>query len=175
MPAYHSTLNDDGGNVVCGMSVLPLKTSVKGPAPRASGSDEDIIDEAIKFFRANVLFASYVIEGPADRVIIFLTLFISQILKRMEKAGNKQSGAKIMFDLSKEKFPLPGESGWPLGGHIPAPKGRDEEDKCRNYMKQLREECCNRMLDRLYAHSEAAPDKFWMGFSKRKFMNILVR
>lgn len=137
--------------------------------------DEDLIDEALKFYRANVLFASYDVKGGADRVMIFVTLYISQCLIRMQKAGNKASGNKILFDLAKEKFPLPGESGWPLGGHILAPKNRTDEDLCRNYMKQLREETGIRLLERLYQHSEDAPDKFWMGFSKRKFMNILVR
>mmetsp|Transcript_10348 Transcript_10348/g.20379 ORF Transcript_10348/g.20379 Transcript_10348/m.20379 type:complete len:175 (+) Transcript_10348:404-928(+) len=174
MPAYHSVFQDNEAEVI-GMPILPLKTAVRGPAPQASGDDEDIIDEAIKFYRANVLFASYTIESPSDRIIIFLTLFISQCMKRMEKASSKQSGVKIMFELAKEKFPLPGESGWLLGGHIPAPKSRDEEDRARNYLKQLREECGLRLLEKLYAHSDAAPDKFWMGFSKRKFMNILVR
>lgn len=175
MPAYHSSFNEVDAARVCGMSVLPLKGGTKGPAPKANPGDEDIIDEAIKFYRANVLFASFEVKGPADRCLIFLTLYISQCLKRMEKASNKASGNKIMFDLGKEKFPLPGENGWLLGGHILSPKGRAEEDKCRNYMKQLREETGARMVDVLYANSDAAPNKHWMAFSKRRFMQILVR
>ena len=46
---------------------------------------------------------------------------------------------------------------------------------CAHYMKQLREETCNRMVDVLYKDSEDAPNKYWMGFSKRKFMNILMK
>uniref|UniRef100_A0A7S2RTT1 Actin-related protein 2/3 complex subunit 3 n=1 Tax=Mucochytrium quahogii TaxID=96639 RepID=A0A7S2RTT1_9STRA len=176
MPAYHSKFNaEEDVNHVCGMSVLPLKTSVKGPAPRASDDEEDIVDEAVKLFRANVLFASFEVKGGADRVLIFLTLYIAQCLKRMEKATDKASGNKILFDLARENFPLPGESGWPLGGHILSPKDRNEEEKCRGYMKQLREETGIRMLEVLYAQTEDKPDKFWLGFSKRKFMNILVR
>ncbi|CAK9035169.1 Actin-related protein 2/3 complex subunit 3 (Arp2/3 complex 21 kDa subunit) (p21-ARC), partial [Durusdinium trenchii] len=175
MPAYHSSLNDLSVDTVCMMSILPLKTAAKGPAPKGKESEEDIVDEAIKFFRANVLFASFEVKGGADRVLIFLTLYISQCLKRMEKAGDKASGNKILFDLSKEKFPLPGESGWLLGGHIPAPKKRADEDLVRNYMKQLREETGLRLLNVLYQHDESKPDKFWMGFSKRKFMNLMVR
>eukprot|EP00612_Vaucheria_litorea_P002350 CAMPEP_0171458348 /NCGR_PEP_ID=MMETSP0945-20130129/4065_1 /TAXON_ID=109269 /ORGANISM="Vaucheria litorea, Strain CCMP2940" /LENGTH=154 /DNA_ID=CAMNT_0011984143 /DNA_START=122 /DNA_END=583 /DNA_ORIENTATION=- len=154
MPAYHSAFNGERVETVCGMSLLPLKTKIKGPAMKASESNEDIIDEAIKFFRANVLFASFEVKGGADRVLIFLTLYISQCLKRMEKANNKASGNKILFELAKEKFPLPGEKGWPLGGHILSPKGRAEEDNVRAYMKQLREETGIRLLEILYADSE---------------------
>jgi len=35
---------------------------------------EDIIDEAISFYRANVLFRNYEIHGGADRIILYLTL-----------------------------------------------------------------------------------------------------
>jgi len=111
MPAYTSTLNEMSVPQVCGMSVLPIKTSIRGPAPQARDGEEDIIDEAIKFFRANILFASFDVHGGADRALLYLTLYISQCLKRMEKAGNKASGNKILFELAKEKFPMPGESG----------------------------------------------------------------
>ncbi len=176
MPAYNSTFNSfKAPKETCGMAILPLKTNVKGPAPKADPKDEDIIDEAIKYYRANVLFASFEIKGTADRVLVYLTLFISQCLKRFEKATSKSSGEKIMFDLSKEKFPVPGDRDWPFGGHIPKPKGRSEEEDFRAYVKQLREETCARMLEVVYRHSSEAPDKFWMGFSKRKFMGILTR
>lgn len=114
-------------------------------------------------------------KAPADRTLVYLTLHIAQCLKRLEKAGNKASAGKLMFDLAKEKFPIPGESTWPLGGHILKPTGRKEETTCRDFMKQLREETCNRMVEVLYRHSDDAPDKFWMGFSRRKFMGVLVR
>jgi len=66
-------------------------------------------------------------------------------------------------------------TGWPLGGHILRAQSRDEDEKARAYLKQLREETGIRMLEVLYAEDESAPNKFWMGFSKHKFMNILVR
>ena len=62
-----------------GFGVLPLRTRHRGPAPKTDG--DDIIDEAIVLFRANVLFASFDSSEPADKVLLFLTLFISQCLK----------------------------------------------------------------------------------------------
>ncbi len=66
---------------------------------------------------------------------------------------------------------VPGEQGWPLGGHILSAKGRDDEEKVRNYMKQLREECCTRMLEIFYKESQEVPNKHWMAYSKRKYVS----
>ena len=106
-------------------------------------------------------------------MLIFLTLFISQCLKRLTKAANKAAAEKEMFKLAKEKFPMPGESGWLLGGHIPRAKSRKEEDTARKYMEQLREETTQRIVEIVFASGK--PNKYWMAFSKRKFMNLNVK
>lgn len=61
--------------------MLPLKTEVSGPAKQIQ--DTDIIDEALQYFRANIFFKNYSINGkfsinldPADVLMIYLTLFI---------------------------------------------------------------------------------------------------
>jgi hypothetical protein len=64
---------------------------------------EDIIDEAIKFFRANIFFrnydikvslmkivlfssnSSYLLKHDADRTLIYLTLYITECLRRLQK------------------------------------------------------------------------------------------
>jgi len=140
MPGINSKFNDEDVQEVCGMSLLPLKTKLKGPMPISRSADEDIIDEALKNFRVNVMMAGFKIEGGADRVTIFLTLFIAQCLKRLEKANDASQAEKLMFDLAHEKFPVPGDSGWKLGGHIPSPKGRKEEENLKAYLNVLREE-----------------------------------
>lgn len=38
-----------------------------------------MVDEALYYFRANVLFRSFEVNGDADRVLAYLTLFISQV------------------------------------------------------------------------------------------------
>ena len=40
---------------------------------------DDIIDEALTYFRANVLFKSFEPKGGADMLIIYLTLFIHKV------------------------------------------------------------------------------------------------
>ena len=41
--------------------------------------DEDIIDETIKFFRANVFFRNFEVKGGADRTLIYFTLFVGEV------------------------------------------------------------------------------------------------
>ena len=42
---------------------------------------EDIIDEALSFFRAQCLFKNYEVHGPADKTLIYLTCFIQKCLE----------------------------------------------------------------------------------------------
>ena len=51
----------------------------KGPAVFVH--EKDVVDEAISFFRANVLFRNFEVKGPADKLLLYLTLYISACLK----------------------------------------------------------------------------------------------
>lgn len=48
---------------------------------------------------------------------------------------------------------------------------RGGADNFRNYFRQLREETCERLLEVTFT-KDGNPNKWWMSFSKRKFMNI---
>lgn len=79
MPAYHSSFNAAEGETLCGCPVLPLKTRVRGPAPcvePVAGAPEDVVDEALRLFRANVLFRNFELQGGGDKLLVYLTLFI---------------------------------------------------------------------------------------------------
>lgn len=86
----------------------------------------DIIDEAINFFRANVLFRKFDVKGPADKLLVYLTLYINMALKRIEACKTEADGVKAIINLGLEKFPLPGEPGFPLGGLFTASLTKDE-------------------------------------------------
>ena len=47
--------------------------------------EADIVDEAIDYFRANVLFRSFEMQGAADRVLAYLTLYIQQVRQHAKK------------------------------------------------------------------------------------------
>jgi actin related protein 2/3 complex subunit 3 len=81
MPAYHSAFNGGAQQEVCAMALLPLKSRARGPALAVdpAGQEPDIVDEALTLFRANVLFRNFEVQGSADRVLIYLTLFIHQV------------------------------------------------------------------------------------------------
>ena len=46
---------------------------------------DDLIDETLNFFRANVLFRNFDVRGGADRSLIYLTLYTHQCLVKCEK------------------------------------------------------------------------------------------
>ena len=95
---YHSSMNDVEVQQVCGCSMLPIKTGTRGPAPLLAESSEqpDIIDEVLGFFKANVLFKQYEVKGGADRLLIYLTLYITQCLQRLEKCPTSVEGIKAL-------------------------------------------------------------------------------
>ena len=51
----------------------------------AADGSTDIIEEAIYYFKANIFFKNYEIKGDADRVLIYLTLYISECLKKLQR------------------------------------------------------------------------------------------
>lgn len=98
MPAYHTTQVQQMPSVG-NMGVLALRGNTKGPAPQIQEEDiignktildrtrknqdllknqdqRDFLDEAIKYFKANVFFKSFSPENDADRLFIYVTLWI---------------------------------------------------------------------------------------------------
>ena len=49
-----------------------------------SSNGEDIIDEAFKVFRINVLFKNFEIRCPGDKVLVYLLVLISHLFKSTE-------------------------------------------------------------------------------------------
>lgn len=63
MPAYHSAI-EAKGKFIGNVPILPLKITAKGtgrgPAPPTLTSDEeDIVDESLNLFKANILFTAF--------------------------------------------------------------------------------------------------------------------
>ena len=86
---YHCSIAvDEKTKLACGTAILPLKTQTAGPAPHVF-EGQDVVDEAIYLFRSNVLFRKYDVKGPADRTLIYLTLYINACLKATADAKTK--------------------------------------------------------------------------------------
>jgi actin related protein 2/3 complex, subunit 3 len=200
MPAYHSRYvseewlsTNEAFPEVCSCAVCPLRTELKGPAPPAEG--EDIIDETLMYFRANVLFRNFDVRGGADRTLIYLTLYTVQCLVKCEKIEDKPTALRELKNLATKQFLCPGDAGWPLGGLFPAPKNKTETgalspldttshfavpltrslmlllvaDQFRAYFKQARDELGVRLMDKLF-NEDGSKNKWWQAFSKRRFM-----
>ena len=89
--------------------VLPLRTRTRGPAytlpplpPNVSDLDVptdsesyDCVDEILSLFRANVLFRNFEINGPADRMLIYGTLFITECLGKVRPNMSSLEASKV--------------------------------------------------------------------------------
>lgn len=169
MPAYHSKFTNPP-KLVGNMALLPLRTTYKGPAPKDT-SDFDIIDEAIYYFKANIFFRNYEIKSEADRTLIYITLYISECLKKLQRSSSKNAGQKEMYTLGISNFPIPGEPRFPLNAMFTKPANRNEEDTMRGYLQQIRQETGVRMCETVFDAETDKPSKWWLCFAKRKFMD----
>jgi len=171
MPVYHSSFNEAKNPPTCNTQVFPLKTKVRGPAGILKDTDKDIIEEALELFRANVLFRTFKSEGPADLTLCYLTVYIGEVMREVQKHKTKIEAHKGVQTLSHSgNFKIPGEDGFVLAGFFTNPKNKNEADLFRQYYRQLREEAAIRTIDTVF--DDKGQNKWWFQFSKRKFMNI---
>uniref|UniRef100_A0A0K8TTA2 Actin-related protein 2/3 complex subunit 3 n=1 Tax=Tabanus bromius TaxID=304241 RepID=A0A0K8TTA2_TABBR len=170
MPAYHSQIREVQQSVG-NMALLPLRTQVRGPAPIAGPKETDIIDESLYYFKANVFFRTYEIKSETDRVMIYITLYITECLKKLQRCANKSQGMQEMYSLAITKFDIPGESGFPLNSVYAKPSSPAEADLMRQYLLQIRHETGNRVCEKVFSTEDGRPSKFWLCFAKKKFMD----
>ncbi|GAK64945.1 actin-related protein ARPC3 [Moesziomyces antarcticus] len=173
MPAYHSSYNEEPEvRVIGSMSLLPIRSRTRGPAPPPiDPSRPDIIDESIDLFRANSLFRNFEIKGPADRVLIYLILFISDCLTKIAASKvpwSTNEANKQLATYAVDSFALPGDANFPLNSLYAPPAGRAEADQLRGYLTQLRQETAARLVEKVFA--DGTPSKWWIAFTKRRFM-----
>ncbi len=185
MPAYHSAFNANSAvEELCGCPVLPLRTRVRGPAPclecppegydsvaAADAADADVVDEALRLFRANMLFRNFDIGGGGDRLLIYTTLFIHACLKRCARGGGAALGradaARELGALAAGAHVSPGDAGWPIPSVISVGKTAAEAEAFRGYLRQIRETVVARLLSMAW-DKEGAASKHWMAYAKRK-------
>ncbi|EAA59687.1 hypothetical protein AN8065.2 [Aspergillus nidulans FGSC A4] len=187
MPAYHSIFLEDRDVPVIGnFPVLPLRTRTRGPAytlpmlpPGVADIDVqpdnesyDCVDEILSLFRANVLFRNFEINGPADRMLIYGTLFITECLGKVKPTMSAREAEKALTNVALDNFAIPGDASFPLNQAFEPPRDRQDAETLRSYLTQVRQEIASRLLARLYPGG-VGPSKlrqFWLSFTKRKFM-----
>lgn len=154
------------------MAILPIRSRTRGPAPPpVDPSRPDIIDESIDLFRANSLFRNFEIKGPADRLLIYLILFISDCLTKIAASKipwSQNEALKQLSTYSVDAFALPGDAAFPLNSLYAPPASRAEAESLRGYLTQLRQECAVRLVEKVWV--DGKPSKWWLAFTKRRFM-----
>ncbi|CCG24697.1 Arc18 ARP2/3 complex subunit [Candida orthopsilosis Co 90-125] len=173
MPAYHSTFlgeESQDARTIGNLSLLPFKTKFRGPAFETD-QDYDIVEETLDLFRANSFFKNFEIRGNADRLLIYGILFVSDCLGKLNKTMPHREATRVLSNLSLDNFALPGDISFPLNSLYLPPKTRADADLLRGYLTQFRQELAERLLNRIYADGGDVPSKFWLAFTKRKFMN----
>jgi len=176
MPPTHSKfIGKTDCITVAKIPLLPLKCSpkVRGPAPPFNGKpdEQDIIDEAIQYFRANVLFRNFEIKGGADLLLIYLTVYITKCLQVVRGKSNLEA-EKLLNALALENFPLPGESAFPLGGMVGSCESRAAADNLKQYLTQARQELGVRLVQKVYPGGQMDCNKWWISFSKMQFLGL---
>ncbi|KAG9733012.1 ARP2/3 complex subunit Arc18, partial [Aureobasidium melanogenum] len=183
--AYHSVFLDEPNQQVIGnFSLLPLRTRTRGPAMQlpalsgdvteltidASHESYDPLDETLALFRANTFFRNFEIKGPADRVLIYGILFVSEVIQKIKPQMSRRDAEKAVMNLALDtNFAIPGDATFPLNQAFEPPRDRQEAEVLRQYISQMRQELATRLLNRIYADGDA-PSKWWLSFTKRKFM-----
>lgn len=152
------------------MALLPIRTQYKGPAPKGC-EKADIIDEAIYYFRANIFFRNYEIKSESDRTLIYITLYITECLKKLQRCTSKNAAQKEMYTLALKNYPIPGDSAFPLNALYAKPQKGTEEETMRQYLQQIRQETGLRMCDKVFDPETDKSSKWWLCFAKRKFMD----
>lgn len=164
-PFTQSNTSNPAGNI----ALLPLRTGTRGPSTTLpaltppetpltidpSHPSYDPIDEALSLFRANTLFRNFEIHGPADRLLIYTTLFTSALLTAVKPSMTRREADKAMMNLALDtNFAVPGDAGFPLNQAFEAPTGHGEMESLRAYLGQVRQETAARLGERLFSEGE---------------------
>ena len=96
---YHSKFNEGQVELACGFPMLPI-TAKDGY--NADQKTHDIVDEAICQFRANILFKNYKVQGPGDKVIVYLTAFIQKCMEQMFRFPQPDKAKTIIGMIVKD-------------------------------------------------------------------------
>ncbi len=156
---YHSQLNDEAPvDVACGCGFYE--------APH------DMVGEVLKYFKANVLSKTFEIKGAGDRTLVYLTLFICQCVKELEKKKptDPKSALNVLNMIAINSFSAPGDATFALRGILSTPEDRAERDRWTAGMKAYRVDMAKRLSECVF-DEEGNLTKWWLMFAKYKFMN----
>ncbi|MBZ3870360.1 Actin-related protein 2/3 complex subunit 3 [Sciurus carolinensis] len=125
MPAYHSSLMDPDTKLIGNTAGLPVRSQFIGPAPRETKDTDTKVNYYVK---ANVFFKNYEIRNETDRTLIYITFYISECQKKLQKCNSKSQAEKETYTLGITNVLIPGEPGFPLNAIYAKPANRQEDE-----------------------------------------------
>lgn len=80
----------------------------------------------IKHYNIIVIVFKYVtLQSGIDRLLIYITLYITECLKKLQKC-NKSQAQQELYSLAISRFDIPGDAGFPLNSVYPKPSSANE-------------------------------------------------
>jgi actin related protein 2/3 complex, subunit 3 len=90
-------------------------------------------------------------------------------MEQMHEANGEMEQALLNTALDTS-FAIPGDPAFPLNQAFEPPRDRNDAEALRQYLSQVRQELALRLLQRVYKDDPNRPSKWWLAFTKRKFM-----
>ncbi|KAL0213447.1 hypothetical protein RCL1_007073 [Eukaryota sp. TZLM3-RCL] len=170
--AYHSIWNSflapEDGNTV----FLPLRSTPDGQVQLKSlEAHEDIVEETLRLFKANVLIQQFNVQGHADRILIYLTLCTVYFLKKLETFNTKEDAERGLYLAATEGVKVPGDADFILNSLFSPPKDRRA---VLQYFTQLRKELASLLVSKVFVSSNEK-SKWWLMFSRMSFLGLTIR
>ncbi|RNF02665.1 ARP2/3 complex subunit [Trypanosoma rangeli] len=131
---------------------------------------QDIIDDALYLFKPHMFFRTFPIKGAADRVVLYVTMYLHECLKKIVLLTRDEASA-VLLNYATTSFASPGEDEFLFNAFF-STGTEAEKEKWREYAKQLRLEATVRLLEKvfLFPEKDGTGSKFWMSFAKRPFL-----
>ena len=161
-----SAFGDIQAQMIAGLPILKIRDTVKKSTEPAF----DIVDEAIYHMRTNIFMREFPAKTGADRLVIYLTFYGMKCLKFIAK-NKDRAKCQTEFDAWNLKpFPVPGDGSFIISSYVTQPDEK-EKPQLTEYFKKLRIEMGNRLLAKVFEVDPKVPDKWWICFSNKKFLD----
>ena len=168
--AYHCQHNEQIVERCGNFPLMQFKTKEKLNAKYLLKDGEDVVDEAITYFKSTVFFRNYdMSKSEGDKLYVYLIFYIQSLLLKFQGKA-KMDCEKMSYTLAIENFALPGDGKFVLGGMV-EPLKAQEKETVRQYLTAIRWETGKRLAEAVFKNDPNHADKWWMCFNKRKFLN----
>ncbi len=175
MPSYHSVFNKAKINQkICGIPVFEFKekkTPTLDPSKLKVALNQielDIIDEAIIYFRANVMFKNFNIDGDADKLIVYITVFSQKCLERAADPNPNKAKENMRKLVEQCEYVAKSENFFNV---LVNKKEGGDMTSLQNYLRRIRKETVERLIYILFEDEKTKMDaKYWIALGKKKFM-----